>query len=83
MSDNQYEMQNPLEQYPKPEFPKQPQPVPGLASKMQPVPDHGEMSYKGFGRLKGRKALVTGGDSGIGRAAYSAAIRMRRGRQSG
>ena len=72
---NQYQMQNPLEQYPKPEFPKQPQPVPGLAGKMDPLPDHGETSYKGFGRLKGRKALVTGADSGIGRAAVIAFAR--------
>jgi NAD(P)-dependent dehydrogenase (short-subunit alcohol dehydrogenase family) len=74
-ADNQYEMQNPLDQYPKPEFSKQPQPVPGLAGKMDPVPDHGETSYKGFGRLKGRKALVTGADSGIGRAAVIAFAR--------
>ncbi len=74
-SANQFDMQNPLTQYPQPEFPKQPQPVPGLASKMQPVPDHGETSYKGFGRLAGRKALVTGGDSGIGRAAAIAFAR--------
>jgi NAD(P)-dependent dehydrogenase (short-subunit alcohol dehydrogenase family) len=72
---NQYAMQNPLEQYPKPNFPKQPQPVPGLAAKMDPLPDHGETSYKGFGRLKGRKALVTGADSGIGRAAVIAFAR--------
>jgi NAD(P)-dependent dehydrogenase (short-subunit alcohol dehydrogenase family) len=72
---NQYAMQNPLEQYPKPDFPKQPQPVPGLAAKMDPLPDHGETSYKGFGRLKGRKALVTGADSGIGRAAVIAFAR--------
>lgn len=72
---NQYDMQNPLEQYPKPDFPKQPQPVPGLAAKMDPLPDHGETSYKGFGRLKGRKALVTGADSGIGRAAVIAFAR--------
>jgi NAD(P)-dependent dehydrogenase (short-subunit alcohol dehydrogenase family) len=74
-SANQFDMQNPLTQYPQPEFSKQPQPVPGLASKMQPVPDHGETSYQGFGRLKGRKALVTGGDSGIGRAAAIAYAR--------
>jgi hypothetical protein len=54
--------------YPKPPFPKQEQPWPGLSGKMQPKPDHGETSYRGSGRLKGRKALITGGDSGIGRA---------------
>ena len=54
--------------YPKPPFPKQQQPWPGLCSKMDPRPDHGETSYRGSGRLMGRKALVTGGDSGIGRA---------------
>ena len=54
--------------YPKPPFPKQEQPWPGLACRMQPPPDHGESSYVGAGRLAGRKALVTGGDSGIGRA---------------
>jgi NAD(P)-dependent dehydrogenase (short-subunit alcohol dehydrogenase family) len=54
--------------YPKPPFPKQQQPWPGLCGKMDPRPDHGETSYKGSGRLKGRKALITGGDSGIGRA---------------
>jgi len=62
-------MQDPRAQYPKPPFPKQPQPVPGLAAKMDPKPDHGEDSYTGSGKLTGRKALVTGGDSGIGRAA--------------
>ncbi|WP_152045740.1 SDR family oxidoreductase [Aureimonas psammosilenae] len=68
-------MQDPRKQYPQPPFPRQPQPVPGLASKMDPVPDHGETSYKGSGRLAGRKALITGGDSGIGRAAAIAFAR--------
>jgi len=68
-------MQDPRTQYPQPPFPLQPQPVPGLASKMDPVPDHGETSYQGSGRLKGRKALITGGDSGIGRAAAIAYAR--------
>src|SRR5579875_1868527 len=72
---NQYEMQNPLEQYPKPKFEEQEQPAPGLAQEMDPKPDHGEQSYKGFGRLKGRKALITGADSGIGRAATIAFAR--------
>ncbi|MEL4893250.1 SDR family oxidoreductase [Xanthomonas protegens] len=62
-------MQNPRTQYPRPPFDTPKQEWPGLASKMVPVPDHGERSYVGSGRLAGRKALITGGDSGIGRAA--------------
>ena len=54
--------------YPKPPFPAQRQPMPGSTDAMQPRPDHGETSYKGSGRLKGLKAVITGGDSGIGRA---------------
>lgn len=54
--------------YPRPPFERQKQPFPGLARNMIPRPDHGETSYEGSGRLKGRKALITGGDSGIGRA---------------
>ena len=69
------EMQNPVDKYPKPPFKKQSQPWPGLASKMDPRPDHGETSYKGSGRLAGRKALITGGDSGMGRAAAIAYAR--------
>jgi NAD(P)-dependent dehydrogenase (short-subunit alcohol dehydrogenase family) len=65
---NQYTMQDPTKQYPQPKFDKQPQSAPGLAQDMDPKPDHGESSYKGFGRLSGRKALITGADSGIGRA---------------
>ncbi|ACT93526.1 SDR family oxidoreductase [Dyadobacter fermentans] len=68
-------LENPVTKYPQPPFNKQPQPMPGLASKMDPVPDHGEKSYKGSGRLAGRKALITGGDSGIGRAAAIAYAR--------
>lgn len=59
---------NPLDQYYTGEFPLKKQSAPGLQSKMEPVPDCGEESYVGHERLKGRKALVTGGDSGIGRA---------------
>jgi hypothetical protein len=67
--------QDPTTQYPIPPFPPQKQEPPGLASKMIPRPDHGETTYKGWGRLLGRKALVTGGDSGIGRAAAIAFAR--------
>jgi hypothetical protein len=49
-------------------FPRQEQSPPGLTDKMAPQPDHGEQSYRGNGRLHGRRALITGGDSGIGRA---------------
>jgi NAD(P)-dependent dehydrogenase (short-subunit alcohol dehydrogenase family) len=63
-----YTMQDPTTQYPVPKFKKQPQRAPGLAKSMIPKPDHGETSYRGSGRLRNRKALVTGGDSGIGRA---------------
>lgn len=65
---NQYAMQDPRTQYPQPDFERQPQPAPGLAKDMTPKPDHGESSYQGFGRLAGRRALITGADSGIGRA---------------
>ena len=65
---NQYAKQNPLTQYPQPPFPEQPQDAPGTVSKMVPTPDHGETTYEGKDRLPGRKALITGGDSGIGRA---------------
>ncbi|MCU1724183.1 MULTISPECIES: SDR family oxidoreductase [unclassified Pseudomonas] len=65
---DQFSMQNPLTQYPQPPFPAQGQEAPGLDSRMKPEPDHGEDTYKGFGRLAGRKALITGADSGIGRA---------------
>src|SRR6201992_815508 len=68
-------IQDPTSKYPKPPFNQQSQPWPGLASKMEPPPDHGEKSYKGSGRLAGRKALITGGDSRMGRAAAIAFAR--------
>jgi NAD(P)-dependent dehydrogenase (short-subunit alcohol dehydrogenase family) len=67
--------QDPTTKYPSPPFPRQQQEWPGLASQMNPRPDHGEKSYRGSGRLSGRKALLTGGDSGIGRAAAIAFAR--------
>jgi hypothetical protein len=68
-------VQDPTMKYPKPPYTFLKQPWPGLASKMVPPPDHGETSYKGSGRLVGRKALITGGDSGMGRAAAIAYAR--------
>src|SRR5579871_2130600 len=68
-------LENPRGKYPKPPFKRQKQEWPGLACKMEPKPDHGETSYKGSGRLAGRKALITGGDSGMGRAAAIAYAR--------
>ncbi len=68
-------LEDPTTKFPKPPFKSQSQPWPGLASKMDPRPDHGEKSYKGSGRLNGRRALITGGDSGMGRAAAIAYAR--------
>ncbi len=68
-------LEDPTTKYPKPPFEEQSQQWPGLAGKMNPRPDHGEKSYKGSGRLTGRKALITGGDSGMGRAAAIAYAR--------
>jgi NAD(P)-dependent dehydrogenase (short-subunit alcohol dehydrogenase family) len=68
-------LQDPRTKYPTPPYPSQSQPWPGLASKMSPRPDHGEKSYQGANRLAGRRALITGGDSGMGRAAAIAYAR--------
>jgi NAD(P)-dependent dehydrogenase (short-subunit alcohol dehydrogenase family) len=59
---------NPVKQYPQPPYPEQHQEIPGSDKKMNPKADHGETSYKGSGKMTGRKAVITGGDSGIGRA---------------
>ncbi len=68
-------LQDPAGMYPRPPFKRQSQPWPGLAARMEPRPDHGETSYRGSGRLLGRRALITGGDSGMGRAAAIAFAR--------
>lgn len=69
------ELENPLKQFFADDFPKQYQEPPALQNKMEPRPDCGEESYKGNEQLVGRKALITGGDSGIGRAAAIAYAR--------
>lgn len=56
------------QQYPTPPFPQDKIPMPGRTGQMNPAPDHGEQSYRGSGRLSGKRAVITGGDSGIGRA---------------
>ncbi|MFA4927604.1 MAG: SDR family oxidoreductase [Patulibacter sp.] len=68
MTRDQYEFQDPRSQYPVLNAPEQSQPEPGLDRDLKPQADHGEQSYRGSGRLEGRRALVTGADSGIGRA---------------
>jgi NAD(P)-dependent dehydrogenase (short-subunit alcohol dehydrogenase family) len=68
MTKTQHTMQDPRTQYPVMDIPEQRQDEPGLDSQLQPAADHGQDSYVGSGRLTGRKALITGGDSGIGRA---------------
>ena len=68
MESNPYTPTDPRSKHPAPPFPKQQQPDPGHTFRMDPVPDHGESSYVGHGRLEGRRALITGADSGIGRA---------------
>ena len=70
-------MKDPRTKYPKPPFPEQTQSWPGLARDMKPKPDHGETSYGGASRLAGRRALITGGDSGIGRGGASHFLAMR------
>ncbi|MEU9955151.1 SDR family oxidoreductase [Streptomyces sp. NPDC050982] len=60
--------ENPADKHPRPDFPQQDQEHPGWTGPMDPPPDHGETSYEGSGLLHDRKAIVTGGDSGIGRA---------------
>lgn len=68
MAATQHDMQDPTTQYSGADFPKQTQPEPGLDANLKPKADHGAETYVGSGRLKGRKALITGADSGIGRA---------------
>ena len=65
---DQHVVQDPTKQYPVMGIPEQRQSEPGLDAKLQPPADHGEKTYRGSGKLKGRKALITGADSGIGRA---------------
>lgn len=68
MENKQNTAGDPSEKYPKPPFPRQDQEAPGTEAGLQPKADHGEQSYRGSGKLEGKKAVITGGDSGIGRA---------------
>ena len=75
MSEDQHTQRDPREQYPQPGFPEQEQEHPGLEGQMQPEPDYGEGTYRGTGKLEGKATIITGGDSGIGRAAALAFAR--------
>jgi NAD(P)-dependent dehydrogenase (short-subunit alcohol dehydrogenase family) len=70
MTEDQHTQQDPTQQYPQPEYPEQDQrdQHPGLEQEMRPEPDYGYETYTGYGRLEGKAAVITGGDSGIGRA---------------
>ncbi|NTW01604.1 MAG: SDR family oxidoreductase [Oscillochloris sp.] len=68
MNKKAHQVDDPRTQGPQPPFPQQPQQPPGIESMMEPRPDYGEESYRGSNRLKGKAAIITGGDSGIGRA---------------
>lgn len=68
MSNSNDHLEDPQEKYPVPPYPKQEQDVPGVEGELQPQADHGQDSYQGTGKLKGKKAIITGGDSGIGKA---------------
>ena len=70
MTEDQHTQQDPTQQYPQPEYPEQDQrdQHPGIESQMEPKPDYGYETYRGYGRLEGKSAIITGGDPGIGRA---------------
>src|SRR3954454_8653711 len=70
MTEEQHTQQDPTQQFPQPQLAEQDQrdQHPGIESEMQPKPDYGEETYRGSGKLEGKKAIITGGDSGIGRA---------------
>lgn len=70
------DLEDPIQKYPSPPFEKQTQPIPGVTKVMNPQPDHGEDSYKGSGLLKGLVSIITGGDSGIGKAVAIAMARV-------
>ena len=78
IANDQYKGQNPVEQYPQPNFGEQKIDPPGLDSEMDPKPDYGYETYRGSGRLEGKKTIITGGDSGIGRAVALAFAREGR-----